>query len=227
MRLLSNQSATPSTRVVRVALDGASFLYRAGQAASLAAADRDELTPYSIASAPSETIRHRFLEFLVKVDGSNRFGAAIDSLHPGTDIRVEGPVGTFTLSDLAPGTPLLFIAGGTGIAPLRSMIREAVEAGHDGKMALVYSARSPDEFAYVNELRELADQGRLGLTLTLTGTAEEWRHSRGRAGPSHLSDLVSPDTLAYICGPPAMVKDVPAALTSIGLSGTRIRTEDW
>ena len=227
MRLLSNQSATPSTRVIRVALDGASFPYRAGQAASLAAGDGDGLTPYSIASAPSETIRRGSLEFLIKVDGSNRFGAVVDSLRPGAIIRVEGPMGTFTLSDLAPATPLLFIAGGTGIAPLRSMIHEALDAGYKGNMALVYSARSPDEFAYVNELRELGDRGRLALTLTLTGNAEEWRHSRGRAGPSHLADLVSPETLAYICGPPAMVKDVPAALTSIGLSGTRIRTEDW
>ena len=107
------------------------------------------------------------------------------------------------------------------------MIHEALDGGHEGNMALVYSARSPDEFAYLNELRHLADQGRLALTLTLTGNAEEWRHSRGRAGPSHLSDLVRPNTLAYICGPPAMVKDVPAALNSIGLSSSRIRTEDW
>ena len=160
-----------------MALDGAAFRYRAGQAASLAAGDRDEWTPYSIASAPAETIRDGSLEFLVKVDGSSRFGAAVDSVRPGMNIRVDGPVGTFTLSDLTPGTPLLFIAGGTGIAPLRSMIHESLDAGHEGKMALVYSARSPDEFAYVNELRELADQGRLALTLTLTGNAEEWRHS--------------------------------------------------
>jgi ferredoxin-NADP reductase len=189
--------------------------------------DRDELTPYSIASAPSETTRHGSLEFLIKVDGSNRFGAVVDSLRPGTTIRVEGPIGSFTLSDSTPATPLLFIAGGTGIAPLRSMIQEAVDAGHEGTMALVYSARSPDEFAYVNELRELADEGRLALTLTLTGNAEEWRHSRGRAGPSHLADLVRPETLAYICGPPAMVKELPSALASIGLSSARIRTEDW
>lgn len=227
MRLLSNQSATPSSRVIRVALDGASFPYRAGQAATLAAGDRDDPTPYSIASAPSETRQHGSLEFLVKVDGSSRFGAVVDRLQPGTTVRVEGPAGSFTMSEPAPGTPLLFIAGGTGIAPLRSMIREALDGGYEGNIALVYSARSPDDFAYVNELRELADHGALALTLTLTGNAEEWRHSRGRTGPSHLSDLVRPDTLAYICGPPAMVRDVPAALKSIGLSAARIRTEDW
>ena len=227
MRLLSNQSATPTCRVIRIALDGASFHYRAGQAASLAAGDRDGLTPYSIASAPSETVRDGWLEFLVKVDGSSRFGAVVDGLQPGRAIRVQGPAGNFTLSDLSPDTPLLFVAGGTGIAPLRSMIREALDAGHAGNMALVYSARSPNEFAYASELRSLAEQGRLTVTLTLTGDAEEWRHARGRTGPSHLSDLVRAETLAYVCGPPAMVRDVPAALTAMGLSPARIRTEDW
>jgi ferredoxin-NADP reductase len=227
VRLLSNQSATPTTRVIRVALDAAAFPYLAGQAASLAAGSREELTPYSIASAPAETARHGSLEFLVKVDGSNRFGAIVDSLQPGARIRVQGPAGNFTLSGVSPATPLLFVAGGTGIAPLRSMIYEALDAGHTASLALVYSARTPDEFAYLDELRELANRGDLALTLTLTGEAQDWGHARGRTGPAHLSDLVTTDTMAYICGPPAMVKDLPVALMSIGLPRTRIRTEDW
>lgn len=227
MRLLSNERATPTSRIIRVALDGAVFPYRAGQAASLAAGDAAGWTPYSIASAPGETARDGALEFLVKVDGSSRFGRIVDGLAPGDLIRVEGPAGTFTLSDSLPTTPLLFIAGGTGIAPVRSMIRDLVDARHAAPLALVYSARRPGEFAYLQELRGLAEEKRLALTLTLTGDAEDWEHARGRTGPGHLSDLVTPETLAYICGPPAMVKDVPAALTSIGLPRARIRTEDW
>lgn len=227
MRLLSNQSATPTSRVIRVALDGEDFPYRAGQAAALAARDRVEPTPYSIASAPAETARHGALEFLVKVDGSNRFGAVVEGLEPGTPLRVNGPAGNFTLPDLSGGAPLLFVAGGTGIAPLRSMIREALEARHAGSIALVYSARTPAEFAYLPELRELAGEGRLSLTLTLTGDAQDWGHARGRTGPAHLSDLVKADTLAFICGPPAMVAELPAALVALGLPRDRVRTEDW
>ena len=151
----------------------------------------------------------------------------MDGLQLGDRIRVEGPAGNFTLSDALPATPLLFIAGGTGIAPMRSMIRDLLDARHAAPLALVYSARTPSEFAYLEELRGLAHERRLALTLTLTGDAEDWQHARGRTGPDHLSDLVTPETLAYICGPPAMVRDVPAALTSIGLPRARIRTEDW
>ena len=227
MRLLSNQSATPTSRVIRVALDGVPFPYRAGQAAALSAGDGHELTPYSIASAPAETARHGALDFLVKVDGSTRFGAVVESLEPGARLRIDGPFGHFTLPDLPEAEPLLFVAGGTGIAPMRSMIREALEARRAGPIALVYSARTPAEFAFLPELRALADEGRLSLTLTLTGEAQDWGHARGRTGPAHLADLVTAGTLAYICGPHAMVAELPAALVALGLPRDRVRTEDW
>lgn len=226
MRLLSNEPATATTRRLRLALDGEPFRYRAGQAASLAAGP-GESTPYSIASAPHETTRDGWLEFLIKVDGSNRFAAAVDRLPIGAAVRVEGPMGTFTLPDFSPGVPLLFIAGGTGIAPLRSMILETIHSGRQGRLALVYSARNPAEFAYLDELRGLAEGGRLALTLTLTGDAQDWTHARGRAGAHHLSDLVTPQTLAFVCGPNAMVTEVPAALCALGLARARVRTEDW
>jgi NAD(P)H-flavin reductase len=226
VRLISNEAATATTRRIRLALDGASFRYRAGQAASLAAGPGGS-TPYSIASAPYETARDGWLEFLIKVDGSARFGAIVDSLTSDTPIRVEGPVGNFTLPDLSPGVPLLFIAGGTGIAPLRSMILQTIHAAKPARLHLVYSARTPDEFAYLDELRGLAEGGRLALTLTLTGDAQDWTHSRGRTGAHHLSDLVTPQTLAFVCGPPAMVTEIPAALVSLGLPRERVRTEDW
>ena len=224
-RLLSNESATPTTRRIRLTLNGAPFFYRPGQAASLAADSPP--TPYSIASAPGETRRYGWVEFLIKVDGSNRFGAVVERLGPGAAIDLQGPVGDFTLERAPGGAPLLFIAGGTGIAPLRSMIREAVDSRRPGPLALVYSNRSPEEFAYLDELRALAATHGLMLSLTLTGSAEDWTHARGRAGISHLAELVQPDTTAFICGPPAMVSDVPAALAALGVPPDRIVTESW
>lgn len=222
---MSNDAATPTTRKIRVALDGAPFTYRAGQAASLAAGG--EPTPYSIASAPSETARHGWLEFLVKVDGSNRFGAIVDSLDPGARLDLTGPAGAFTLDRASGAPPILFIAGGTGIAPMRSMIREAIESRPGERLSLVYSSRTPKEFAYLEELKALAGDGRLNLTLTLTGDAQDWTHARGRTGISHLAELVVPDTTAFVCGPPSMVADVPTALASLGVPRARVITESW
>ena len=226
MRLLSNALATPTSRIVRVGLDGAAFSYRAGQAVSVAI-EGDSGTPYSIASSPGETAAAGHLEFLVKVDGSSRFGARVSQLEPGLPLLVSAAYGRFRVPDDASRHPLLFIGGGTGIAPLRSMIHECVEAGRREAMALVYSARTPEEFAYLDELRRLDAAGTIALTLTLTGDAQEWRHARGRAGDRHLADLATPRTLCFICGPPSMVTDVPQALIRLGVPAGQIRTEEW
>jgi sulfhydrogenase subunit gamma (sulfur reductase) len=227
LRLQSNFLATPTTRIVRVALEGTPFSYRAGQAASIVVQPDEPATPYSIASAPSETVATGYLEFLVKVDGSNRFGARVSSLEPGIPLILSRAIGRFTLPEPAPEHPLLFIAGGTGIAPLRSMILESINAGRRGGLALVYSARTPEEFAYLDEFRALDAAGKLDLTLTLTGDAQDWRHARGRAGDQHLADLATPRTMAFICGPPSMVTDIPQALMRLGIPREQIRTEDW
>jgi len=227
VRLLSNEPATPSTRIVRVALDGVPYSYRAGQAASVGLSASGRLTPYSIASAPHDTTEHGYLEFLVKVDGSNRFGAIVADLEPGTPMFVTPASGQFGLPSALSRGALLFIAGGTGIAPMRSMIREVIHRDPDHRPALIYSARTPDEFAYLDELRELADEGRIALRLTLTGDSKEWLHARGRTGTEHLEGLITPDTLSFICGPPAMVTELPRTLVSLGLSRDRIRTEHW
>ncbi len=226
VRVLSNERETPTTRRVRLALNGAPFLYRAGQAASLAAGGA-ATTPYSIASSPTETARHGWLEFLVKVDGSSRFGAIVEGLSAGAPVALGGPIGGFTLERVPDGQPILFVAGGTGIAPLRSMIREAADGNRPGALALLYSNRLPQEFAYLDELRQLASDGKLKLSLTLTGEAQDWTHARGRAGISHFAELVQPGTTAFICGPPAMVTDLPAALHTLGVTPDRIVTENW
>ncbi len=226
MRLLSNSAATPTTRAIRVALDGASFPYAAGQAASVGI-DEQHLTPYSIASAPRDTAEHGFLEFLVKVDGSTRFGSVVTDLRAGAPLVVTGATGRFVLPSGDVKNRLLFIAGGTGIAPVRSMIREYLHRLHRLRPALVYSARTPEEFAYAEEFRALADKGKVDLTLTLTGDAKDWRHARGRTGDRHLAELATPRTLCFVCGPPSMVTDVPQALMRLGIPRTQIVTEDW
>ena len=158
MHLISNLPATPTTRTIRVALDGTPFTFRAGQAATVGV-DAAPATPYSIASAPFETHEQQHLEFLVKVDGSTRFGAQVTNLPPGTPLTVGAPTGGFGLPPDAPDHHLLFVAGGTGIAPIRSMLLQAIHIDKRHRPTLIYSARTPDDFAYVNELHALQDAG--------------------------------------------------------------------
>jgi NAD(P)H-flavin reductase len=225
VRLIANERETPTSRRIRLALESESFSYSAGQAATLSVGG--EPTPYSIASAPVETARQGWLEFLIKIDGSTRFGSGVERLAPETNIDVQGPIGRFTMGDARRETPLLFVAGGTGIAPLRSMMIQALDEGHAAPISLVYSARRPDEFAFVPELKALEDRGRLSMSLTVTGPADDWAYARGRAGALHLAEHIRPGIVAFVCGPPAMVTEVPAVLESLGVSRNRIRTQNW
>jgi len=228
VRLLSNRRETPTTRTIRVSLDGRPFPYRAGQAAWVGVDPHDELTPYSIASAPEETAQHGWIQFLVKVDAARRFGSAVERLRRGTEIHVGDPAGTFTFPDVPSEREFLFVAGGTGIAPVRSMVMHALAGTTAPVIRVLYSARRPDEFAYVSELRALAREGRIALELTLTGSAGRWRYGRGRAGAAHLRRLgAGPSALAFLCGPAAMVADLSSALESLGVPPRNIRTEQW
>jgi NAD(P)H-flavin reductase len=218
--------ATSSTRVLRLA---GAFPYLAGQAAEIGPVEATQLSPYSIASAPDDTARHGYVEFLVKVDSHERWGEHFEPLRRGQDIRVRGPLGRFTFPDNAAERHFLFIAGGTGIAPLRAMLRHARAIGHPGSYRLLYSARTPGDFAYLPELRGMARRGELQFMATATrGGDERWKGGRGRIAVAQLAVLIDdPATLCFVCGPAAMVDEVPAMLRELGIDRSRIRLEEW
>ena len=225
----SVRKETPSTRLVRVALDGRKFSYKAGQVATIGTAGGGERVPYSIASAPAETARHGSLEFLIKLHADGRWGAGFDVPRRGTHLDVHGPSGRFVLPDDPVETRVLFIAGGTGISPLRSMIRQAVLTSMDVRMRLLYSARTPSDFSYSRELRRMERARQIELRLTASREwSTRWGGGRGRITAEHLTPLVDdPATLCFVCGPTPMVEDVPVILQTLGIAKSRIRLEEW
>lgn len=229
LRVFSVRRETPATRVVRLALNGTPFSYKAGQAATIGPADAAEQVPYSIASAPEETSRRGWLEFLIKIHEDGLWGNGFEAPRRGGMLRVTGPIGRFIFPDDPEERRFLFIAGGTGIAPLRAMIRHAICAKQAGRFRLLYSARTAADFSYLRELRAIARRGRLQLTLTATReTSAGWRGGRGRITRALLEPLVDdPATLCFVCGPMAMVDDVPAILAQLGIDKRRIKIEEW
>ena len=221
------QMATPRARVVRLDLDGRAFDYDAGQAVLVAKHGHATRKPYSIAAAPEDARRDRCLELLVAVEADGTPGDHL-ALDAGAPIDVDGPVGSFTFP-AAPGERrFIFIAGGTGIAPLRAMLRHALAIPHED-IGLFYSARTPQEFAFEREFRELADAGDIELRQTVTRASEaDWTGPRGRLKRDRLAELVhDPATLCFVCGPPALVSEMPAVLQDLGIPRERIRIEEW
>jgi len=224
LRVSSLRRATPTTRIIRLDLAGAPFGYQPGQAAIIGFPDDGLRVPYSIASAPVETARGGYLEFLARLDPHSR----LRKIRRGSRLVVEGPVGSFTLPDRPKEESFLFVAGGTGIAPLRSMILQMVMTGRRAALHLLYSARTPADFAYLTELRQLARKNHLQLALTATREVPaRWRGTRGRITRDRLAPLIeTPETLCFVCGPSAMVDDVPRMLVELGVERTRIRIEE-
>lgn len=219
--------ATPRARLLRIDLAGHPFEFNAGQAILVGAHGGDSRRPYSIAAAPEDVARTGALELLVGVNGDGLAGPHLP-LEPAALVDVDGPLGTFTF----PGAPeerrFVFIAGGTGIAPLRAMLRHAMAVPHRN-IGLFYSVRTPDEFAFEEELRALARAGEIELRQTVTRAAEsDWSGARGRLDRTALQELVhDPETLCFICGPRGLVDAMPKVLEEMGIPPGRIRIEEW
>lgn len=219
--------ATPRARVVRLDLGGRDFQYAPGQAVFVGMHGAPKRKPYSIASAPEDVRREGWIELLVGLDATGKSGPEL-ALDRGALVDIEGPVGTFTFPADPAERRFVFIAGGTGIAPLRAMLRHALAIPHR-EVGLVYSARTPDEFAFQEELRALAREGRIELRQTVTrNVGAEWNGGRGRIGRAELQPLVHDrETLCFICGPAALVDDTKRLLEELGISRERIKIEEW
>jgi CDP-4-dehydro-6-deoxyglucose reductase/3-phenylpropionate/trans-cinnamate dioxygenase ferredoxin reductase subunit len=222
------QPATPRARLVRIALAGRDFPYEPGQAILVASHGHEPRdTAYSIAAPPEEAARNAWLELLVGVDETGTPGPHL-SLERESLVDVEGPIGRFTFPSEPADAPCVFVAGGTGIAPLRAMIRTAL-ASPNRRIGLLYSARTPGDFAFDQEWRALASTGRLEYRQTVTRhAATDWSGNRGRIGIGELAPLVhDAETMCFVCGPPTMVEDVPKLLKNLGVPRDRVYIEEW
>ena len=219
--------ATPRAGILRIDLGGERFPYLPGQAVLVATHGYERRRPYSLAASPDESRRDDCLELLIGLNAEGSPGPHL-LLQPGTLLDVEGPLGRFTFPESPDAARFVFIAGGTGIAPLRAMLHQALRVPHQG-IGVLYSARTLNDFAYEPELRELAAKGLIELRQTITREAgQEWAGARGRIGPDVLRPLIhAAATLCFVCGPPALVHDVPKLLGELGVAPERIRIEEW
>lgn len=223
------ESASSRSRILRLDLEGRPFSYRAGQGVLLGRPGQPVRRPYSLASAPHETERSGLLDFLVSVDEDGTPGTHMGDLRPGLPVAIDGPIGTFVLPDAISEPHLLFVAGGTGIAPLRSLLAEALQRHPALGASVLYTARASGDFAFERELRSLAERGSIRFHQTVTrDAATGWAGERGRVDRARLAAIL-PDThtLCFVCGPHGLVQDVPRMLEELGVLPQRIKIEEW
>jgi NAD(P)H-flavin reductase len=212
---------TPRAVLLRLDLTGARFPFEAGQAVMAGLTGRDARKPYAIACAPSLAARLQMLELLARVDPSSP-EPHLEDVAAGSALDVEGPFGSVTLPPASDRAPLLLVAGGTGIAPLRSMLWEALLRAPAVPVTLAYSARTREDLAFAEELSALEEAGRLRLVLTTTrDAAAGGRH--GRIDAALLAQwLPGPGARCYVCGPDEFVRDITDVLVSLSVPSHRI-----
>ena len=228
--LLGITPVTPRSRLLQVALHDVTFDFVAGQAVLIGSHGQTERRPYSIACSPERAAESGRLELLVSLEARGDLGPHLVSSRPGSLVDLEGPLGTFMFPDTAPEEWLLFVGGGTGIAPLRSMIDHVLRGSHHRHLSLLYSARHADEFAFIDELQTHQRTGRIELHRTVTrDDGASWEGGRGRIGRAHFEAVLHrpAETLCFVCGPRQMVMEAAATLEELGVPARSIRTESW
>ena len=181
---------------------------------------------YSIASAPED--EHLAITVERLEDGEVSPYLA-DELRPGDTLELRGPIGGYFVWEEPFGGPLLLLAGGSGVVPLRSMLRHHGSTGSAIPVRLLYSSRSLDEVIYRDELAALAGSDDVEIHFTLTREAPEgWSGYRRRIDGALLREIAWPPQerpLVYVCGPTAFVEAAASALVELGHEAERIKTE--
>lgn len=223
-------AVTPRTRLVTLDMHAHPLPFLPGQAVLIGAHGQVLRRPYSIACSPERAQETGRLELLIGAEengdlGEHLAGVAINAL-----VDVEGPMGTFTFPEKPNQPRLLFVAGGTGIAPLHAMIDHSLRQDLSQRISLLYSARRGDEFAFIEELRRHEAAGRIELHPTVTrDDSSEWAGSRGRIGRTQFEAVVHEPaaTLCFICGPTPLVSESVSTLEALGVPPQQIHTERW
>lgn len=214
---------TPDVKTFRVNAPegGKLFEHMPGQCAMLCGPGVGEAM-FSITSSPTNK---EFQEFSIKKCG--QLTDYLHSLNVGDEITVRGPYGNnFPVDTELKGKNLLFIAGGIGLAPLRSVINYVIDNRADyGTVDILYGSRSADDLVQLKEIKELwmKTEG-VNVHLTIDREQEGWNGHVGFV-PAYLKELeFSNDKTVLVCGPPIMIKFVLQALQEMNFTKEQIYT---
>ena len=209
------------------------FTFEAGQTCDLtipAAPYQDGKGPsrtFSIASSPVDLPR---VLFATRLTGS-AFKRTLAEAAAGFEIGIEGPFGSFVMHKNT-ARPAVFFAGGIGITPFRSIIKDATERRLPHRMTLFYSNRTAEGSAFVPDFEawETANANfRLVASVDeLPGTAR-WSHHTGLVNAAFIKPYLDSltDAVCYLAGPPGFVKAIRSALDELGVDPDSIRTEEF
>jgi len=196
------------------------FSFLSGQFGEYSVFGEGEAT-FCISSSPT---RPDHLEFSVKRVG--RVTEALHQLNPGDIIGFRGPYGNSFPLDRMKGKDLLFIGGGIGLAPLRSLIQNVLDRRLDyGEITILYGARTPQDLCFKYDLESWRANPTVKMVTTVDAADGGWKGKVGLV-PMVLQEMApSPQkAVAVTCGPPIMIRYTLKALEKLGFTPPQIWT---
>jgi ferredoxin-NADP reductase len=178
---------------------------------------------YSIAAAADDPVAIT----VERLDDGEVSPYLTEDLNSGDQLEVRGPVGGYFVWETADGGPLLLLAGGSGIVPLRAILRQREHTGSDTPVKLLYSARTLSELIYRDELDGHHDGVEIIYSLTREQPAD-WTGYARRVDGALLAETAWPagkTPLAFVCGPTSFVETVAGGLVALGYEPGRVKTE--
>jgi ferredoxin-NADP reductase len=178
---------------------------------------------YSIASAPGEPVAIT----VERLEDGEVSPYLTGELRAGDELELRGPAGGYFVWEPGDNSPLFLVAGGSGIVPLRSILRHRQRTASSVPARLLYSSRSWADVIYRAELDQYHD----GVEVTCTLTRSQppgWTGHTGRINAALLAQVAWPAAegpLAYVCGPTSFVEAVAAGLVELGYPAERVKTE--
>jgi ferredoxin-NADP reductase len=232
MTLVDRQRIARGTMTFWFDTNGSDYDFRAGQHADFAflrpsiGDESDNLRTFSLANSPHD----KGLVMIAMRMRETSFKTALMSAALGTKFRVSRPRGSFTLHK-DPARPAIFLAGGIGITPVRSILDWAAQERMPHHLYLFYSNREAVDAAFLEELEALTMQHpRFSLIPTITRlTYSAWRYEVGHINRQLLSRYLTglDRPIFYIAGPSGMVTAMTGLLRSMDVSDDDIRTEEF
>jgi len=220
---------TPSTRTLRlVPAAGPLPPFQAGQYISLFVEVDHVRTsrPYSLSSPPNQSGHYEIT--VRRVEGGLVSNYLLDRVKPGDRLTASGPAGHFFHNPLFHKKDMVCLAGGSGITPFYSQVREILECGLDRTVTLIYGSRTVDEILFNDQLSSLAARfDNFSFIPVVEGPAAGWDGPTGYITRQVIQETVGDvgEKTFYLCGPQAMYDFCLADLAALGVLRRRVRRE--
>jgi ferredoxin-NADP reductase len=187
-----------------------------------------ERRAFSIASSP---LNNSFIELTLKRNPNGKVTPYfLDKVKIGDCFEISNPMGKFTYSKNL-GENIVLIAGGSGIVPMKSIMRYCTDEKLDTKITLLYSAKRPEDIIYKEELKELEKTNhniKIAYTMTQVDRSK-WKGYIGRIDKDFILKNVKniTESIYYLCGPLGFIRDIASILKELGVDRRQIKRDVW